>query len=86
MSRGVRDHGRVRILLVQDDCIGPLPGNVLHGLILEGVFLPNLPQALLQLFVTMVIKPLFLLLLLFPGAQVSLHLFGLLPVQRQAVH
>ena len=81
MSRGVRDHGRVRILLVQDDCIGPLPGNVLHGLILEGVFLP---QALLQLFVTMVIKPLFLLL--FPGAQVSLHLFGLLPVQRQAVH
>lgn len=84
MSRGVRDHGRVRILLVQDDCIGPLPGNVLHELILEGVFLPYLSQALLQLFVTMVIKPLFLLL--FPGAQVSLHLFGLLPVQRQAVH
>lgn len=85
MSRGVRDHGRVRILLVQDDCIGPLPGNVLHELIFEGVFLPYLSQALLQLFVTMVIKPLFLPLL-FPGAQVSLHLFGLLPVQRQAVH
>ena len=27
MSRGVRDHGRVRILLVQNDCIGPLSGN-----------------------------------------------------------